>query len=182
MRHLYTRRAGPGRDDATLGFDPPALEGDLRIQAPDEGPALRPYALDLPLTSSSALRRVRELEGQGRRLGAILVLRQLLRDTPGEVEVHLRLAHLLELTGEPQTAIAALDVGIAALPMATELLIQRGALLSNLRRPAEAEKEALEVMPWWPLKPPEGEWTPGCGRKRTRIEWRDVHSAENYDD
>jgi len=46
----------------------------------------------------------------------------------------------------------------------------------------EAEKQALEVMPWWPLKPPEGKWTPGCGRERTRGEWRDVHSAENYDD
>ena len=100
--HLHSRRSTPG-DDADFGFDPLALEGDAREVGADEGPALFPFAADFPpslLAESSSrvdephdarvLVRVRDLEGLGRRLDAIMVLR-----SPPTVVT--RLANLVDL-------------------------------------------------------------------------------------
>jgi len=107
--HLFNRRAGHGSDDADLGFDPTALEGDPREPATDEATALIPFAADLPPAWSAGpgeeeggsiearvLSRVRDLEQLGRRLDAIPVVRQALGEAPAEVGLRLRLAELLE--------------------------------------------------------------------------------------
>src|SRR6187455_220687 len=151
--HLHSRRSTPG-DDADFGFDPLALEGDAREVAPDEGPALFPFAADFPpslLAESSSrvdephdarvLVRVRDLEGLGRRLDAIMVLRQSLGEEPGNVRLRHRLAELLEASGEEDTALEELEAGIRASRWDAALQVQRGALLGRMGRHPEAERE-----------------------------------------
>src|SRR5678815_56558 len=141
--HLHSRRSTPD-DDADFGFDPLALEGDAREVAPDEGPALFPFAADFPpslLAESTrvdephdtrVLVRVRDLEGLGRRLDAIMVLRQSLGEEPGNVRLRLRLAELLEASGEEDTALEELEAGIGASRWDAALQVQRGALLGRM--------------------------------------------------
>jgi Flp pilus assembly protein TadD len=159
--HLHSRRVASG-DDADFGFDPLALEGDARDVAPDEGPALFPFAADFPpslLAESGSdvdephdarvLVRVRDLEGLGRRLDAIMVLRQSLGEEPGNVRLRLRLAELLEANGEEDTALEELETGLRTRADAA-LQVQRGALLGRMGRHAEAEQElraAIAVSP-----------------------------------
>src|SRR5688572_9193750 len=122
--HLSSRRAGHGSDDADLGFDPLELEGDDCVPPPDEGAALFPFAQDIPLsgaaplstdgTDGRVLARVRDLEGLGRRLDAIMVLRQALGEEQGNVRIRLRLAELLEAGGEGEAALESLAEGVRA--------------------------------------------------------------------
>lgn len=150
--YLHSRRHP--NDAADLGFDPLALEGDAPASAPDEGAALFPFAEDFPSASMTeawgrieetqdarVLVRVRELEALGRRLDAIMVLRQSLGEEPGNTRLRLRLAELLEASGEVDTALEELETGIRATEANASMHIQRGALLGRMGRHAEAEQE-----------------------------------------
>ncbi len=161
--HLFNRRAGHGSDDADLGFDPTPLEGDPREPAQDEGPALVPFGADFPPAWSTrsgedeggslearVLARVRDLELLGRSLDGLPVLRQALSEAPVAVPLWLRLAELLEGSGEEDAALDELDQGLRLTKGDPALRVHRGALLGRMGRHAESEealRSALEVAP-----------------------------------
>ena len=151
--HLNSRRSASS-DDADLGFDPLALEGDARDVAPDEGPTLFPFSGDFPPSvmaesgtrgdephDARVLVRVRDLDTLGRRLDAIMVLRQAIGEEPANVRLRLRLAELLEASGEEDSALEELEAGIRATRGQPALQVQRGGLLGRMGRHAEAEQE-----------------------------------------
>jgi Flp pilus assembly protein TadD len=157
MRRLFTRRAAP--DLSREGPDLPVHEGDLWGPDADEGPALRPFASEfpaLPPTASmvgeaatltdSAFQRAHEQEQLGRRLDAIMTLRQLLTDDPAHVAGRIRLAHLLETTGDPDAALQLLSDGLSRSPDNRQLRGERGAHLCRHGRHAEAEADLLAAI------------------------------------
>ena len=157
MRRLFTRRAAP--DLTRDGPELPLHEGDLLGPDADEGPALRPYASEFPALPSPASRggeaaslsdgafqRALEQEQLGRRLDAIMTLRQLLTDDPVHIEGRIRLAHLLETTGEPDAALSLLSEGLSRSPGNRQLREERGAHLCRHGRHAEAEADLLAAI------------------------------------
>ena len=159
---MHHSRSEAGEARALEGFDAGPLDGDLVGSPRDEGPWLRPYAADLsepvagvaPTTLAADedrdLRRARELEGLGRRLDAVLVLRQALADRPDAADVRLSLASMLDRNGDTEDAIDVLSVGLSRGFANPSLLVPRGALLGKLNRHTEAEadvRRALEADP-----------------------------------
>jgi len=157
MRRLFTRRAAP--DLGREGTDLPFHEGDLLGPEVDEGPALRPYAATFPAqappipgtpdaasVTEGAFHRAVEQERRGRRLDAIMALRQLLADDPAHGEGRIRLAHLLDTTGDPDGALDLLSEGLGLQPGNRRLREERGAHLCRHGRHAEAEADLLEAL------------------------------------
>lgn len=156
MRRLFTRRTGP--DLGREGPDLPFHEGDLLGPDADEGPSLRPYASEVPALvplpqtavgpspADSAFLAALEQERLGRRLEAIMGLRQLVADDPAHVEGRIRLAHLLDTTGDPEAANDLLSEGLGLLPDNRRLLEERGAYLCRHGRHAEAETDLLAAI------------------------------------
>lgn len=160
---LHNQRAGHGARDAELGFHPAALQGDLFHEGTDEGPALVPFAADIPALApggpdrfegevepGSVLRRAEDLEHLGRRLDAILVLRQAVVDAPADVDLLFRLVDLLEAAGESEESLEVLDAGLKATRGTARVRIRRGAVLGRAGRHGEAEADlrtALSALP-----------------------------------
>jgi len=160
---LHNHRAGHGARDAALGFPSPALQGDRYEAGLDEGPALRPFAADIAALvegraapdpagadPGQVLRRAEDLEQLGRRLDAVLVLRQAVASAPGNEELLFRLVRLLEASGEGEEALEALDAGLQPARAAPRVRTRRGAVLCRMGRHAEAEADlraALAAMP-----------------------------------
>ncbi len=165
MRRLHHSRSDAGEARALEGFDAGPLEGDLVGSSRDEGPLLRPYAADfsepvvgvaqttLAADEDRDLRRARELEGLGRRLDAVLVLRQALADRPEAVDVRLALASMLDRNGDTEDAIEVLTAGLGRGFANPQLLIPRGALLGKLNRHAEAEADLRRALDSEPNQP-----------------------------
>jgi len=165
MRRLFTSRAGLGETGALEGIEGFPLEGDPLTAPVDEGPVLRPYAALLPDVAEAAiaadalpaeeraLRRAAELEHLGRRLDAILVLRQLVGERPEEDVPRLRLVRLLETVGEVEEALAVLSAGLERRTASVPLLLERGALLGRLSLHAEAERDLREALVLAPDEP-----------------------------
>lgn len=151
-RRLGNTRAGIPEtgpvDNTPIG----ELEADPLAEGPDAIAALRPFGgmtpesrlpvaepVDSPL--AERYRLAMALAGRGRRLDAILVLRQLIEAAPGAHEPRVSLADLLLASGEPEDAADALTEAIKVASDPAPLLVRRGALVAQLGRSREAEQD-----------------------------------------
>lgn len=159
MRQLYSR--WQDRDDTPGGPDLLPHEGTPLGPEADEGPWLRPLADQIDAVSPAGggpggdrgLDRALEQERLGRRLDAIATLQQLLSEQPGHQGARIRLAHLLEVTGEPDAATSLLAAGLGLEPDAANLLEAKGMLLARLARHAEAEADLRRALALDPVRP-----------------------------
>lgn len=152
QRRLTNSRAGLS-DAGPAGPSPvERLEGDPLSVGADAIVGLRPFGgaipeVRLPVAGAGsavdlgALGLATALAGRGRRLDAMLVLRQLIASAPSLVEPRVSLADLLLAGGETEEAAEALSGAIAVAADPVPLLVRRGALVAHLGRSREAEQD-----------------------------------------
>lgn len=157
MRRLTNSRAGLPDPALLEGFPPAELEGDPALPGPDAIASLRPFGRDipeqrLPLADQPTdpeelvLVRAKTLADRGRRLDAIIVLREHVRDHPRQVEPRMVLADLLTDAGDPDTAIEELTTALGVAPSPSQVLVRRGALYARIGQPREAETDFREAI------------------------------------
>src|SRR2546426_893609 len=145
MRRLRNSRA-PDADGGDLdGSDLLDLEGDPIEPAADEIGALRPFGrelsgavlvgapLDLP-EADRVLRRATELVSLGRRLDALLLLRQSLEECPGASAARMLLAEVLEQGGDTEEALSQLTAALTDASDPLPILVRLGALYARSGR------------------------------------------------
>lgn len=158
MRRLHNSRASDAEPRNLEGFtDFTTLEGDPATAGPDAIASLRPFGRDVPeqqLIESRAptaeptgpVERAQALAARGRRLDAIIVLRDLVREQPRSTEPRLALAALLEETGELEEAIAELGTALTHAPDRAPTLVRRGAVYARLGQAKSAEQDFREAI------------------------------------
>jgi Flp pilus assembly protein TadD len=158
MRRLRTARAPEPDWSSIEGFDRTGFEGDAVGPVSDEIATLRPFGTDIPdpdlIGGSSAdeptelriPRQARELVALGRRLDAVLVLRRQLDDFPADAAVRTLLAELLDLGGDPETALEELNRAHTDASDQVPVLVLRGAALARAGRTAEAERDLRDAI------------------------------------
>jgi tetratricopeptide (TPR) repeat protein len=160
MRHLRTSRVAD-RDQTIaelLGADG-GLEGALVPLHADEAFSLRPLAAALPgddvvvtdplgegTEIDHLLRRAREQVQRGRPAEAAVTYRQLLELDGAHRSARVELAQLLDASGDLEGAADQLTAALKGEPDAIDLLIQRGALLGQLKLYVEAESDLRRVL------------------------------------
>ena len=157
MRRLHNSRASHAEPRNLEGFTDFTLEGDWDTEGPDAIAALRPFGRDIPeqqipeAASASAdppsqLDRALALAARGRRLDAIIVLRDLVLQAPRATDIRLALAQLLAESGEPEEALAELGTALGHAGDRAPTLVRRGALYASLGQPKEAEQDFREAI------------------------------------
>ncbi|MBW8772342.1 MAG: tetratricopeptide repeat protein [Gemmatimonadetes bacterium] len=160
MRHLRTSRvADRDRTIAELLGADGGLEGAPVPLHADEGFSLRPLAAALPgddvvvtdpLGEGTEIdhlyRRAREQVQRGRPAEAVITYRQLLELDGKHRSARVELAQLLEGSGDLEGAADQLTAALKGDPDAADLLIQRGALLGQLKLYVEAEADLRRVL------------------------------------
>jgi Flp pilus assembly protein TadD len=153
MRRLRTARAPEPDDFADEGFDRIDLEGDAVGPVRDEIAWLTPFGSEFeaePLADGvqdesrpghGIPGQARELVARGRRLDAVLLLRRHLADVPGDAEVRLLHAELLEAGGDAELAIDELTRLVDTSADQSLVLVRRGAILARLGKTIEAERD-----------------------------------------
>jgi Flp pilus assembly protein TadD len=157
MRRIANSRAGLPDPADFEGFVPTSLEGDPTEPGPDAIASLRPFGRDIPDQRLPAAvndgspddrepARARALAGRGRRLDAIIVLREFLRERPRLVEPRLSLAELLAEGGDHDGAIDELSTALGVAADGAPVLVRRGALYARMGQPKDAERDFREAI------------------------------------
>lgn len=158
MRRLRNHRSPDPDPLASEGFDRSDLEGDAIGPVADEIPWLRPFGADIPgpvlsdpgaddePEAKRALREAGTLAGLGRRLDAVLLLRRFQGEGPLDPEAQVLLAHLLELGGDSEAALAELSAALVAAADPIPILVKRGELLARTGQPAESERDLRDAV------------------------------------
>jgi Flp pilus assembly protein TadD len=162
VRRLHHSRALEPDQASLEGFDSPLLEGDPLLPTADAASSLRPFARDVPepglgaiepdlqAEDTRALRHAEALASQGRRLDAVLALRQSLEDRPTQIAARIALATLHEQGEDYDAAIEELGRVLQVEPGRVDVLVRRGALYARTGQAAPAEldlREALRKVP-----------------------------------
>ena len=157
MHRLHNSRASHAEPRDLEGFTDSTLEGDWDTAGPDAIASLRPFGRDVPeqqipdasCTSAtepaSPLDQALALAARGRRLDAIMLLRDLVHERPTATELRLALAQLLEESGEPEEALAELGTALDHTKDRAPTLVRRGAVYARLGQPKSAEEDFREA-------------------------------------
>lgn len=158
MHRFHNSRASHAESRNLEGFtDFTTLEGDAVTAGPDAIASLRPFGRDVPEQQVVEARdpnaepigpveRAIALARRGRRLDAIIVLRDLVRDGPTATEPRLALAALLEESGELEEAVVELGTALTHGAARAPTLARRGAVHARLGQAKSAEQDFREAI------------------------------------
>lgn len=154
MHRLHNTRASHADAGQLDGLpDLSRLEGDLDRVGPDAIPSLRPFGRDIPEQRvpdtpsagspdpGSPVDRALAVAARGRRLDAIILLRDQVRLDPRDPGPRLALAELLEASGELEEAVTELTAALTQVRDRAPALVRRGAVHARLGLSKTAEED-----------------------------------------